>query len=278
MKCSTRSVGRSSSDPRGGAGGVIGTDLVSRAAPNGKTLLMGSLGSHVISALIQPSVKYDPVASFDAIAMVGYSPTLMVTAQDLPTKNFAEFVSLAKTKPMSLGSAGIGSTMHIAGELFNQGSGTKVAHVPYRGVSVALPDLLAGRLDMIAADPPVLLPLVEQNQVRPLAVFGHARLRALPDVPTTVELGYPDMIMENWYGLLAPAGLPAEVKAKLENAALAAIAAPAVQVHMAKGELTGTPDSKSFKAWIEKDVTTWRKAVVALGIAVEGEAAKSPSK
>ena len=267
-------------DDRGGAGGVIATELVSRAPPDGKTLLMGSQGSHVISALLRPDLKYDPVKSFDAIAMVGHVPMLLVINPDLPAADFNALIALAKTRKLTYGSAGPGTVMNIAGELINSGAHVSVAHIPYRGVAPALPDLMAGRLDLIPADPPVLLPLVAAKKVRPLVVFGRERLAALPDVPTTVELGYPDMVMENWYGLLAPAGLAPDTAAKLEAAALAAINAPKIQQSMKDGELRGTLDARDFKARIAHDVAFWRPMIKQLGITM-GEAAPAapaPSK
>ena len=258
---------------RGGAGGVTATDLVARAAPDGKTLLMGSQGSHVISGLLQSGhVKYDPAKSFDAIAMVGATPVLLVANPQLPFKDFKELVALAKSKNLSYGSAGAGSTMNIAGELINAGAGIRVTHVPYRGVGPALPDLIGGRLDLIPADPPVLLPLVQAKTIRPVIVMGPKRLAALPDIPTTVELGYTDMIMENWYGLLAPKGLPPDVAAKLEKAALTAIASHAIQEHMKKGELTGTLNRAQFTARVASDVERWGPMIKTLGITDQGDA------
>jgi tripartite-type tricarboxylate transporter receptor subunit TctC len=254
-------------DDRAGAGGVIGTELVSRASPDGKTLLVGSQGSHVISALIRPDVKYDPAKSFDALAMMGHVPMLLVVSPDFPAADFKALIALAKTRKLTYGSAGPGSTMNIAGELINSGAKVSITHVPYRGVALALPDLMAGRLDLIPADPPVLLPLVAAKKVRPLVVFGTERLAALPDVPTTVELGYPDMVMENWYGLLGPAGLPRDVSAKLEAAALTAIKFPKIQQAMHDGELRDTLDAKGFKARIAHDVAFWRPMIKQLGIA-----------
>ena len=259
-------------DDRGGAGGVIGTDLVSRASADGNTLLMASLGSHVISAVVQPNVKYDPVKSFDPIAMVGSSPTLLVTYPDMPAKDFKSLIALAQSKQLTYGSAGPGSTMNLAGELINAGAHINIQQVPYRGVAPALPDLMGGRLDMLPADPPVLLPLIAQNKVRPLVVLGKERLSALPDVPTSTELGYPTVIMENWYGLLAPAGLPADVGASLQKAALQAINSPKVQAHMKNGQLSGTLGSADFKARIEKDTAFWREMIPKLGITIGGEA------
>jgi tripartite-type tricarboxylate transporter receptor subunit TctC len=259
-------------DDRGGAGGVIGTDLVSRASADGNTLLMASLGSHVISAVVQPNVKYDPVKSFDPIAMVGSSPTLLVTYPDMPAKDFKSLIALAQSKQLTYGSAGPGTTMNLAGELINAGAHVSIQQVPYRGVAPALPDLMGGRLDMLPADPPVLLPLIAQKKVRALAVLGRERLSALPDVPTSTELGYPTVIMENWYGLLAPAGLSADVGAHLEKAALQAINSPKIQEHMKNGQLSGTFGSADFKARIEHDTAFWREMIPKLGITVSGEA------
>jgi tripartite-type tricarboxylate transporter receptor subunit TctC len=255
-------------DDRAGAGGVIGTELVSRAPPDGRTLLVGSQGSHVISALLRQDLKYDPVKSFAPIAMVGRVPMLLVVSPDFPAADFKAMVALAQTRKLTYGSAGPGSTMNIAGELVNAGAHLSITHVPYRGIAVALPDLMAGRLDLLPGDPPVLLPLVAAKKIRPLVVFGSERLAALPDVPTTVELGYPDMIMENWYGLFAPAGIAPEVAAKLEAAAVTAIKSPRLQQAMKDGELRGALDAKGFKARIAHDVAFWRPMIKQLGISM----------
>ncbi len=260
-------------DDRGGAGGVIGTELVARAPADGRTLLVGSQGSHVISALLRDDLKYDPVKSFAPIAMVGHVPMLLVVSPDSPAADFKALVALAKTKKLTYGSAGPGTVMNIAGELINSGAHVGITHVPYRGVALALPDLMAGRLDLLPADPPVLLPLVAAKKLRPIAVFGTERLAALPDVPTTVELGYPDMVMENWYGLLAPAGIAPAAAARLEAAALTAIKSPKIQQHMRDGELRGTLDAAGFKARIAHDVAVWGPMIKKLGITAGAEAA-----
>jgi len=254
---------------RSGGGGVIAADFVAHAPADGKTLLVGSQGSQVISGVLQPQVKYDPSKSFTPIAMVGHVPMLLVVSPKLPAGNFKELVALAKIQKLTYGSAGPGSTMNIAGELINAGGKVAITHVPYRGIAPALPDLIAGRLDILPGDPPVLMPIVQAKTVRPMVVFGKERLISLPDIPTTVELGYPDMIIENWYGLLAPAGLPPHVEAKLEQAALAAIKSPKIQEHMKNGELRGTLNSKEFRARIEHDVAFWRKALPTLGISIQ---------
>jgi tripartite-type tricarboxylate transporter receptor subunit TctC len=260
-------------DDRAGAGGVIGSEAVARAPADGRTLLVGSQGSHVISALLRDDLKYDPVKSFTPLAMVGHVPMLLVVSPDSPAADFKALLALAKTKKLTYGSAGPGSTMNIAGELINSGAHVRITHVPYRGVALALPDLMAGRLDLLPADPPVLLPLVAAKKLRPIAVFGSERLAAVPDVPTTVELGYPDMTMENWYGLLAPAGISPAAAAKLEAAALTAIKGPKIQQHMRDGELRGTLDAAGFKARIAHDVAFWGPMIRQLGISAGGESA-----
>ncbi|MBO0758025.1 MAG: tripartite tricarboxylate transporter substrate binding protein, partial [Bradyrhizobiaceae bacterium] len=246
----------------------IGTELVSRAPPDGKTLLVGSQGSHVISALLRSDLKYDPVTSFAPIAMVGHVPMLLVVGPDFPAADFKALVALARTRKLTYGSAGPGSAMNIAGELVNAGAHLSITQVPYRGIALALPDVMAGRLDLLPGDPPVLLPLVAAKKIRPLVVFGRERLASLPDVPTTVELGYPDMIMENWYGLLAPVGIAPNTAAKLEAAAMTAIKSPRMQQAMKDGELRGTLDAQGFKARIKHDVAFWRPMIKQLGISM----------
>lgn len=257
---------------RGGAGGVIGTEMVARAPADGRTLLVGSQGSHVVSGLLQPHVSYDPAKSFEPIGMAGSVPLLLIANPQLPFTTFKEFVAAAKTRRFSYASAGAGSVMNIAGELMNAGAGITTTHVPYRGVAPALNDLIAGHVDLIPADPPVLLPHVQSKAVRPLALFGNKRLVSAPDIPTTVELGYPDMIIENWYGLIAPAGIPADVADRLEKAFLIAVQSPLVQKHMVVGELSGTLNRAQFKQRIERDVAYWRPAIKKLGISIQGNA------
>jgi tripartite-type tricarboxylate transporter receptor subunit TctC len=175
----------------------------------------------------------------------------------------------AKRKPMSYGSAGSGITKNIAGELFNSIAGIKTTHVPYRGAGPALNDLLGGHLDIIIADTPVLLPLVNTNAVRPLALFATERSPRLPNVPTTAHLGYPEVVMENWYGVLAPAGLAPSVRATLEKAILEALASPTVKERLAAGGLQGARDSEGFKTRLASDVAYWGPEVKRLAISAE---------
>ena len=160
---------------------------------------------------------------------------------------FAALIAQARAANLSYGSAGPGTTMNIAGELMNAIVGIKTTHVPYRGAGPALNDLLGGHLDLIVADTPVLLPLVNSHAVRPLALFAPQRSPLVPDVPTTAELGYPQIVMENWYGVFAPAGLPAPLRARLEKALLDVIAAPVVKERFDAGGLSAADGRRRLR-------------------------------
>lgn len=252
---------------RGGAGGVLATEAVARSPADGKTLLFATLGSHVISAALRGGqLPYDPIKSFAPVAFIGQAPSLIVVSADSPVKTFAELIAKAKAEKLSYGSAGPGTTMNIAGEMFNAGAGAKAAHVPYRGAGPAINDLIGGHIQFLNADLPVLLPLVQSGKLRALVMFSAERSPLLPDVPSSVELGYPGMIMENWYGLLAPAGVPAAAHAALEAAALEAVKTPAIAKRLAEGGARGTTDSKGFAAKLARDVAYWGPQIKTLGI------------
>jgi tripartite-type tricarboxylate transporter receptor subunit TctC len=254
---------------RGGAGGVIATDLVAKSPPDGKTLLLGSLGSHVLSAALRLQLGYDPIRSFVPIVYVGAVPSLLVVAAPSSATTFASLVAQARAANLSYGSAGPGTTMNIAAELMNASVGIRTTHVPYRGAGPALNDLLGGHLDLIVADTTVLLPLVNSGAVRALALFAPQRSPLLRGIPTTAELGYPQIVMENWYGVLAPAGLAAPLRASFEKALLEVIASPAVRERFDAGGLSPPMDGAGFAARLGADVAYWGPAVKKLGINAE---------
>jgi tripartite-type tricarboxylate transporter receptor subunit TctC len=256
-------------EDKGGAGGAIGSEAVARATPDGTTILLASMGSHVISPTLRPPSGYDPVKSFDPVMLVGSVPSLLVVSPNAGIADLKDLIAKAKTKNMTYGSAGPGTTMNIAGEMLNAAAGLKVAHVPYRGAAPALTDLMGDHLDMLNADFPVLLPLVKAGKVKALAVYGTERSPLLPNVPTTVELGYPDVIMESWYGVFLPAGTPAAIHDKLEKALFAVIAIPSVKERLAAGGMHGTLGSAAFKARLAKDFPYWKDTIAKLGIKAE---------
>jgi tripartite-type tricarboxylate transporter receptor subunit TctC len=255
---------------KGGAGGVLATEQVARAAPDGKTLLFASSGSHVISAALRSGqLSYDAVKSFTPIAFVGAVPMLVIVSPDYPAKTLDELIAKAKIDKLSYASAGAGSTMHIIGELINAEAGIKTTHVPYKGVAPALNDLLGGHIQLLSADLPVLEPLVKSGKVRALALFAAERSPLLPDVPTSAELGYPRMLMNNWYGMLAPAGTPAGVQAALEKAMLEAMKSPLVSQRLAAGGVVGGTDGKGFRERLEREAAYWGPELKKLGISGE---------
>lgn len=255
---------------RGGAGGALGSEAVARAAPDGNTMLLASLGSHVISPTLKPPAGYDAVKSFAPIVLVGSVPSLLVVSPKLQVATLPELIARAKQgQAMSYASAGPGTTMNIAGEMLNASAGLKVTHVPYRGAGPAINDLLGGHVDMLNADFPVLLPLVTNKSVKALALYGKERSPLLSEVPTTAELGFPDMLMENWYGVFLPAGASPEVQAKLERAVLDVLASPAVKERLAASGVRGSKDSAAFRAQLADEFTTWQAAIKRLGITGE---------
>jgi len=254
---------------KGGAGGVIANEQVARAPADGKTLLFATLGSAVISPALRPQLSYDPLKSFTPVAFIGQAPSLIVVAADYPAKTFADLVAKAKAEKLSYGSAGAGTTMNIAGEMFNAAAGVKTAHVPYRGAAPAINDLIGGHIQFLNADLPVLLPLVQSGKLRALVNFGAERSPLLPDVPTTAELGFSGMLMENWYGVLGPVGLAPDVLMSLETAVLDAVKSPAIANALAAGGARGATDSKGFAAKLAKDVAYWGPEIKKLGISGE---------
>jgi len=257
-------------EDKGGAGGAIGSETVARAAPDGKTMLLASLGSQVISPALRPPHGYDPVKSFEPVMLVGAVPTLLVIGPKSGAANLKELIAKAKGgQAMAYGSAGPGTTMNIAGEMLNASAGLKVAHVPYRGAAPALGDLMGGQIDMLNADFPVLLPLVKAGKVKAVALYSAERSPLLPDVPTTAELGLPDVVMENWYGVFLPAGTPDAVRDKLEKALFAVVAQPDVKERFATQGMHGTLGAAAFKARLAKEFPYWQAMLKKLDIKAE---------
>jgi tripartite-type tricarboxylate transporter receptor subunit TctC len=256
-------------EDRGGAGGAIACEFVARAKPDGKTVLLASLGAFVIGPILKPPANYDPVKSFEPVMLVGSVPSLIVVNPKSGMATLADLIAKARHQQLSYGSAGPGTTMNIALEMLNKAAGIRITHVPYRGAAPAITDLLGGHIDTLNADLPVLLPLVKAGKVKALAVFSPERTPLLPDLPTTKELGYPNLIMENWYGVLLPAGVPNGMRDKLEQALSAVVAMPAVQARFATDGTHGALDHQAFAAMLSKQFAEWPDRLKSLGISAE---------
>jgi tripartite-type tricarboxylate transporter receptor subunit TctC len=255
---------------RGGAGGALAAEMVVRAPPDGKTLYVASHGSFVINAVLRPPAGYDPRKAFTAIGLMGAAPSLFIVRKDHPAAALTDLIAMAKKDgKMSYASAGAGTTMHIAGEQLNAAAGIKLVHVPYRGAAPALNDLLGGHVDIMNADLPVLLPHVTSGKARALVLASPERTPLLPNLATTAELGYPDVVMENWYGFFAPAGLSPDMQAKLEKAMLETVKVPTVAERFRAGGVRGALDGKAFAEHLDREFSYWGPQIKKLGITAD---------
>ena len=257
-------------DNRGGAGGVLASEIVAKAAPDGQTLLVGSLGVVVLGASLQPKLPYDPARDFEPVALFGRVPSLLVVQPALAeTLGGLAAAQRRLGRPLTYGSAGPGTTMHIAGEMVRLATGLPMSHIPYRGAGPAVADFLAGNIDLMIADTPVLLPQVTAGTMRAIGVFGSARTPLLPDVVTAPEQGQPSLVMENWYGVLAPTGVPAERRAALEQAILQAMAAPEVAARLAAAGMQAGTGAAGFRAQLDHDRARWPALLKQLDIRLD---------
>jgi tripartite-type tricarboxylate transporter receptor subunit TctC len=259
-------------DNRAGAGGVVGSDAVAKAEPDGYTIAITSAGALAISTSLQEKVPYDPLKDFKHITLVAKVPELLVVATSVPAANMKELIALAKAKPgqLNFASSGPGSMPHLAGELLRLTAGIDIVHVPYRGAAPAVNDLLGQQVQMVFLDLPVLLPQVFAGTLRPIAVGSKQRVAALKDVPTTAEVGFPQIEAENWYGMVAPPRTPPAVVAKLHEAAVGAMRSPEVRDKLADQGATLIGDTpEEFAAYIKSEIDKWAKVVQAAGIKPE---------
>ncbi|MGE8673263.1 MAG: Bug family tripartite tricarboxylate transporter substrate binding protein [Achromobacter kerstersii] len=216
---------------KAGAGGEIGAEYVAKSAPDGYTLLMGAVGSHAIHAAMPDKPGYDFATAFVGVSMATSMPMAVAVNSKVPANNVQELIALAKSKPgtITFGSAGPGTSQHMAGELFQVVTSTKLMHVPYRGSGPAITDLLGGQIDMVIETLPALLPQVASGKIRLLGVTTATRATALPDLPTLMEQGVKDYSVATAYALLAPAGTPPAVVDKLSAGMQKAAAMASVQ-------------------------------------------------
>jgi tripartite-type tricarboxylate transporter receptor subunit TctC len=258
-------------DNRGGQGGVLGTDVVAHATPDGYTIAITSAGALAISPSME-KVAYDTLKDLQPITLVAKVPEMLVVATSVPASNMKELVALAKAQPgkLNFASSGPGSLPHLAGELFKLTAKIDITHVPYRGAAPAVNDLLGQQVQMVFLDLPILLPQIKAGKLKPIAIGATERAASPPDVPTTVEAGMPDLQTENWYGMVAPAGTPPQIVDILNKAAVEAMKDPTVKEKLSSqgAILVGdTPDQ--FRAFIASETTKWAKVIKDAGVHTE---------
>jgi tripartite-type tricarboxylate transporter receptor subunit TctC len=256
-------------DNRGGQAGVLGTDAVAKAAPDGYTIGIVSASALVISPSME-KVAYDVPKDFAPITLVVTVPEMLVVASNVPANNMAELVALAKAQPgkLNFASAGVGGLPHLAGELFKLTAKLDIVHVPYRGAAPAINDLLGQQVQMTFLDLPVILPHIKAGSLRPIALGAPVRAPTAPDVPTTAEVGMPDLLIENWYGMIAPGGTPPAIVASLNRIATMAMHDPAVKEKLGSQGLTVVGDTpEHFRVFIGSETAKWAKVINDAGLA-----------
>jgi tripartite-type tricarboxylate transporter receptor subunit TctC len=255
-------------DNRGGQGGVLGTDAVAKAAPDGYTIAIASAGALAISPSME-KVAYDTMKDLQAITLVATVPEMLVVAANVPAHDMKELIALAKAQPgkLNFASSGAGSLTQLAGELFKLRANIDIVHVPYRGAAPAVNDLLGQQVQMAFLDLPILLPQIKAGGLRAIAIGAPERAPTAMEVPTTAEAGMPDFLVENWYGMVAPAGTPPAIVATLNKFATEAMRDPALKEKLASqgAELIGdTPEH--FHDFIAAEITKWAKVIKDAGV------------
>ncbi|MPZ40408.1 MAG: tripartite tricarboxylate transporter substrate binding protein [Rhizobiales bacterium] len=257
-------------DNRGGAGGVVGTDVVATAPPDGHTIAITSAGALAISIGVQEKLPYDTLKHLKPVTLVAKVPELLVAATSLPASNLKELIALARAKPGALNyaSSGAGSMPHLAGELLKAAAKIDIVHVPYKGAAPAVNDLLGQQVQMAFFDLPVLLPQVQTGKLKAIVVGSRERAASLKGVPTTFELGYPQVEADNWYGMVAPIATPPAVIARLHQVTVAALRDPGVREKLSSQGLNLVGDTpEEFSAYIRSEIEKWGKVAKAAGLA-----------
>src|SRR6186997_2618855 len=253
---------------RGGQAGVLGTDMIAKAAPDGYTIGIVSASSLVINPTME-KVPYDVAKDFAPVTLVTTVSELLVVASNVAAKDMGELVALARSQPgkLNFASAGVGGLPHLAGELFRLTAKIEIVHVPYRGAAPAVNDLLAQQVQMVFLDLPVLLPQIKAGKLKPIAVGAPQRVPSAPEVPTTAEAGMPNLLTENWYGMVAPAKTPPNVVAALNKAAVEAMKDPAVVEKLSsQGAILAGDTPEHFAAFIDSETKKWAKVIKDAGV------------
>jgi len=252
---------------RAGAGGAIGSELIARSAPDGYNLVVSGIASHVLAPLLS-KLPYDPMKDFTHIALFGGPPAVFAVNPGLPVKDVKELIALARSKPRSIsyGSPGNGTQGHLVAEYFRQQAGIEIQHVPYKGASGAVADLIAGHLPMISSTLSTAATQIKAGKARAIALSSASRLADYPDVPTLREAGFPDLVATVWFSLSGPAGMPADVVNRLNAEVRRILALPDVRERLRpEGIEPANLDAPAFTAFVAAELKRWAPVVKASG-------------
>src|SRR3954447_15491819 len=243
---------------RPGAGGVLGSEQVVKAPADGYTLLVSGIASHVIAPQLPQGTPYDPLKDFTHIALFGGPPAVLAVTPSLPAKNLKEFIELAKQKPMSYGSPGNGTQGQLVAELFKQKAGIDLQHVPYKGASAAVTDLMGGQIESVSTTLSTAAGQIKAGKARALAISAAHRLEEYPNVPTFAESGYPDLIATVWFSISGPKGLPEDIVQKLNAEIRRALETTEVRDRLKNDGITPNRlDAKEFTAYVADELRRW---------------------
>lgn len=255
-------------DNRGGAGGSVGTEAVARSAPDGYTLLMGTIGTHSINPAVYAKINYDPIKDFEPVIQFGTAPNVLVVHPSLPIKSVADLIAYIKANPgkVNYGSSGNGTSNHLSGAMFVARNGLNATHVPYKGGAQAITDLLRGEIQFMFYHYLPLLGHIQDGKLRAIANTNATRIDALPDVPVMKEAGMDDFVVSAWFGVWAPANTPKDVVTKLNENILKIINSPQVKKNLLTqgiDPVAGSPDD--LRKLNESELARWAKAVQQAG-------------
>jgi tripartite-type tricarboxylate transporter receptor subunit TctC len=256
---------------RAGAGGTIAAETVAKSPPDGYTLVMGAVGTHAVNVSLFAKLPYDPVKDFAAVALVLEAEGLLVVHPSVPASNVAELIALVRAKPgaLSFASAGMGTASHLAGELFKTMAKIEMTHVPYKGNVPAITDLLAGQTSLLFATMPTVLPHARAGKLRALATIGSSRAAATPELPTVGE-ALAGFEVNNWIGLFAPAGTPAEIVQRWNAEIMRTMRSPDIQARLPSEGARFVPNTpEQFGSFVKAEIAKWAPVVKASGARVD---------
>jgi tripartite-type tricarboxylate transporter receptor subunit TctC len=258
-------------DNRGGAGGMLGVELAAKAAPDGYTLVMGTIGPIAINPSLIAKMPYEPLKDLAPISQTAVAVNVLVVHPSLPARSVKELIAIAKARPADLnyGSSGPGAADHLAGELFNSMLKVRMTHVPYKGGAPAMLDLVAGNVQLVFSTYSTAVAAIQAGRVRPLAIAGSQRFELMPGLPTMSEAGLKGFEVNNWYGVFAPAGTPREIIVRLNAEIVKALALPDVKKRLLDSGIIATSSSpENFAAYIRAETAKWAEVIKKAGITV----------